>query len=182
MRVHQEGLLQLVCRAGKLAQDQRAVVLRAGSDVFLGHKVHSVPQGSNQHDVRGEVERHHFLDRVAVVQVAYGRVLDGVVGAVDVAHGALDLLTQEPVLFHALTAGAGHLDECGVADGQLAFVEKFLEGLEPVPDALGVVQPVDTQEDGFGVAKVLADLAGALDDLRLVGQLADLGNIDGDGE
>ena len=157
-------------------------MLRAGGDVLLGHEVHAIPQGSDQHDVGGEVQRHHFLHRVAVVQVADGRVLDGVVGAVDVAHGALDLLAQEAVLLHPLPAGAGHLDQRRVADGQLAFVEQFLEGLEPVPDALGVVQPVHAQEDGFGVAEVLADLAGALDDLRLGGQFADLRDVDGDGE
>ena len=65
---------------------------------------------------------------------------------------------------------------------ELAVRQEFLEGLEPVPDALGVIQPVHAQQDGFGVAQVLADLPGPLDDVRLGGKFGDLLNVDGDGE
>ncbi len=83
------------------------------------------------------------------------------------ADGALDLLAQQAVLLHALPAGAGHLDQRGVLHRDLAVRQQLLVGLEPVADALGVVEPVDAEQDGLGIAEVPADLAGALDDLRL---------------
>ena len=159
VRVHQQRLLELVRGAGEFAEDQGAVVVGPGGDVFLGHEVHAVAEGGDQHDVRGQVQRHHFFDGVAVVKVADRSVLDGVVRAVDVADGAFHFLAQQAVLLNALAAGAGDLDQRGVADLELALVEELLVGLEPVADALGVVEPVHAEQDGLGVAEVLPDLA-----------------------
>ena len=76
------------------------------------------------------------------------------------ADSALDLLAQQAVLFHAFPAGAGHLDQGRVLHGELAVLQEFLVGLEPVPDAFGVVEPVDAEQDGLGVAEVPPDLLG----------------------
>src|SRR6478736_1935279 len=182
VRIHQEGLLELVRGAGEFTEHQGAVVVRPGRDVFLGDQVHAVAQGCDEHDVGGQVQRNHFLDRVAVVQVPDGGVLHRVVGAIDVADGALDFLAQQAVLFDALAAGAGHLDQGRVLHRDFAVLQEFLVRLEPVPDALGVVQPVDAEQDGLGVAEVPADLLRPLDYLRLLRQLADLLDINGDRE
>src|SRR4029453_960126 len=182
VRIDQERLLQLVGSAGELTQDQRAVVLGTGGDIFLGHQVHAVAQRRDQHDVRREIERHHFLNRVAVGQVADGGVLDGVVGAIDMANGAFDFFTQKPVLLHAFTAGARYLYQGGILHLDAALPQEFLEGLQAVADALGVVQAVHAKKDGLRIAQVLADLLGPLDDVRPPGQLPDLVNIDGNRE
>ena len=116
MRIDQDCLPERVSCSGELAQDQRSAVSRTGCDILLRHEVHTVAERCHEHDVGSQVESHHFLHRIAVVEVADSSVLDGVVRAVDTPDGALHLFTQEPVLLHPFTAGAGDLDEGGVLD------------------------------------------------------------------
>ena len=60
--------------------------------------------------------------------------------------------------------------------------EEFAVGLEAVGDALGVIEPVHAQQDGFRVAQVLADLLGPGDDVGADGEFLNFGDVDGDGE
>ena len=61
-------------------------------------------------------------------------------------------------------------------------LEQLLVGLEPVPDALGVVEAVDAEHEHLGIAQARADLAGALHDVRSLGELLEALEVDGDGD
>ena len=75
---------------------------------------------------------------------------------------ALDLLAQLAVGIDPLAAGGGDLDQDLGRRRDRAVLEQLGVGLEPVPDALGVVEPVDPEEQHLGVAEGLPDLLGAL--------------------
>ena len=182
VRVHQDGLTQGVGCTGEFTQDECAAVGGARSHVFLGDQVHAVAQCGHQHHVRREVEGHHFLHGVTVVEVADRGVLHGVEGAVDMPDGTFDLLAQQPVLLYPFAAGAGHLDERGILDRDSAFLEELLVGFEPVADSFGVVQPVHPEQDVLGVAEFAADFPGAFNDVRAFGEGGNRRHIDRDGE
>ena len=59
--VADERLAQLVRGAGELRQNQGAPLVEAAGHVLLGHQVHPVPEGRDDHDVGGEVQRRHLL-------------------------------------------------------------------------------------------------------------------------
>ncbi|MEG8035963.1 hypothetical protein QP157_11730 [Sphingomonas sp. LR61] len=120
------------------------------------------PQRGDEHDVGGQVERHHLLARVAVVQVRDRLVADDPEVAVDAADAQLDLVAERGVGVHALAARARDLDEGGVLDLDAAVLDELAEGLDAVSDALGVVEAVDPEQHRLRVAEALADLAGTL--------------------
>jgi hypothetical protein len=128
----------------------------------LRDQVHAVAQSRDQHDVRREEQRDHLLAGVRLVQVPDGGVPHGVEVAVDAPHGQLDLIAQLDVGGDALPAGAGDLHERDVLDAEPLLREQLAVGLQPVSDALGVVEAIDAEEDALRVAEALADLPGTL--------------------
>ena len=71
------GFPQLFGSPGKLAQHQDAVFIGAGGHKLLGHQVHSVPQGSDQHQVGRAVERDQLGLGYGAVKVVYGHRVYG---------------------------------------------------------------------------------------------------------
>ena len=65
---------------------------------------------------------------------------------------------------------------------KLAVLDQLAERAQPRVDALGVVQPVDAEEDPARAAQGLADLRGPLDDSLGSRQLLERGGVDRDGE
>ena len=182
VRVDQQRAAQLVGGAGELREHQHSAVVDARGDELLGDQVHPVAQRRHEHDVGGTVEGRHLLRRVGVVQVMDGLCPDPAVLAVDPADQELDLLAQLLVGPDVLPAGAGHLDEGCPRHLEPSLGEQLADGLDPVPDALGVVQPVDPEQQHLGVAQVGADLRGARPDPRRTGQLVEPTGVDRDRE
>ena len=180
MGVAQVGRAQLLGRPGELGQHEGASAVVAGGDVLLGHEVHPVPQRGDEHDVGHLEEGGHLLARVGLVQVVDRGVAQVREVAVDPAHGRLDLLAERAVGLDPLAAGGGDLDEGDVRGSDVAVLEQLADRAQPVPDALGVVEPVDPHEHDVGVAERLPDLAGPLTDLGGVGQALEAGGIDRD--
>ena len=182
MRVDEDGAGELLGGTGELREDERAVVVEAARDVLLGHEVHAVAQGGDEHDVGGDEERRHLIARIGVVEVVDGDRADVGLFAVDPADGEFDVVADELVLLEALPRRGGDLDEDDVLDVEPAFGEELPVRLEAVPDALRVVHPVDAEHDDLRVADLLADLGGALDDRRIPRELLEVGGVDRDGE
>ena len=173
-------LVELVPGAGELRQDEGSAAVVPAGDVLLGHEVHAVAQRGHQQDVGREEERRHLVARVGVVQVVDGRRADVPELAVDPAHLGLHLLAQRAVGVDALAAGGRDLHEDLVGRGDRAVLEELRIGLETVPDALGVVEAVNAEQEGRGVAERLADLLGPLDHLRGLGEGLEPGEVHGD--
>ena len=96
---------------------------------------------------------------VRLVQVVHGRRADPAELAVDPAHLALDLLAQPVVVLDPLPARRGDLDHDRLRHVEPALGEQLAERLEPVLDALGVVEPVDAEDDRLRIAELGPDLA-----------------------
>ena len=182
MRVHAHGGAELVGGAGELAQNEDTAVVDPRGDVLLRDEVHAVTQSGDEHDVRRDEQRDHLLTRIRLVQVADRRVPHRVEVAVDAPDGLLDLVAELDVRGDALAARAGDLHKRDVLDAQLLLGEQFPVGLQPVADALRVVETVDAEEDPPRIAEALADLACASLDVLALRQL-DVGRrIDRDRE
>ena len=182
VRVDEQCPLQLVRRPGELAQDEDAVVIEAAGDILLGDQVHPIPQSGDQHDVRREVERHHLVARVAAVVIADRRVADRAEVPVDAPDGELDVIAERHVGLHPLPAGVGHLHEGDVLDVQSALGQKLAVCLQPMGDALGVVEAVDAEHDRRGVAEIFTDLARPGLNLRIPRKRLEALGVDRDGE
>ena len=161
---------------------QHAAVVDARGDVLLRDEVHAVAERGDEHDVGGEEQRDHLLARIRLVQVADRGVAHRVVVAVDPADGQLDLVAQLHVGLDALAARARDLHERDVLDVEPAVVEQLAVRLHPVPDALGVVEAVDAEQDPLRVAEALADLGGARLDVGAAGELDVRRGVDRDRE
>ena len=180
--VDQPGLPQLVGGTGELREHQGAVTLEPARDVLLGDQVHAVAERGHDHDVGGAVEGSHLVLGVRRVQVRDDGTTDPAQVAVDPADEAVDVVTEDPVLLDALARRRRDLDEDGVLDVEPAVADQLAEGPQPRVDALGVVEPVDAEEDPVGVAELGADLGGALGHRVGGRELLEDGGVDGDGE
>ena len=104
-----------------------AQVVAAGH-VLLGHQVHPVAEGGDQHDVGGQVQGRHLLLGERLVQIANGGPAHRGVIAIDAPDDPLDLVAEALIFLHPFPAGAGHLNQDGVAGVELALVEQLTVG------------------------------------------------------
>ena len=102
--------------------------------------------------------------------------------AVDAADGALDALAQLAVGRHALAARRRDLDEHRLAGVRDAALEQLAEGLQADVDALGVVEPVDSEEDPARRSERFAQGGGGQRGLRQRRDRVELGEVDRDRE
>ena len=175
------GFPQLFGGPGKLAQHQDAVFIGAGGHKLLGHQVHSVPQGSDQHQIGRAVESDQLGLGYGAVKVVYGHRVYGRVGAVDPAHQLVQILA---VLLVGVDPGArGHhdLDHAHLVPQPGLPLQQSIHGQHAPRQSLGVIEAVHPQ-DQLAPATLLPH------GLRLgqhrfpVGQPAEFGGIDADGE
>src|SRR6266849_7288622 len=157
VRVDEKRAAELVGRAGELAEYQRAGVIVAACDVFLGYEIHAVSQRRHQHYIGSEVQRGHFLRRVCLVQVVNRRVAELGILSVNPAHRDFDLVAQQPVLLDPLPAGAGYQHKCRPQGSESSLAEQLAVGGQTMKDALGVVEPVDAEQDDVWLSQRLPE-------------------------
>ena len=109
--IHHQGIPQLVRRAGEFAEHQHPILVRPRGAELLGHQVHPIADGRDEHHVRGAVEGGELLLVEGAVEVVHGDVVDAAIEAVDAAHQLVHPLPVGGVVLHAGAAGDGHLDE-----------------------------------------------------------------------
>lgn len=102
-------------------------------------------------------------------------------GRVDASDHLIDDAAQHLVARHALAGRGGDLQVDIAHRVELPGGEQFAEGPHAMTQALGVVEPVDAQEDLVGIAQVLAELLGLGPRLWRARQVEDLLRVNGDG-
>ena len=85
-------------------------------------------------------------------------------------------------MLDAFPARRGHLHHDHLGYRQSVFRQQLPERLEPLLDALGVIQPVDAEDHRLGVAEFGPDLFGPGADQRAGRERLDLGDVDRDRE
>ena len=174
--------VEVVGRAGQLAQDQDPAASAGGADggELVGHQVHPVAQRGHEGDVRSAVEGRQvgLVERLVAVADRHPRALRK--PAVDAARGLVHVAAQAVVGRHARPAGRGDLDERDrpVALGEA--LQKPLVGLHAQEQALGVVQAVHAEHD-LDVAQVVAEVVGGGGRLRPGRQAGEAAHVDADG-
>ncbi len=182
VRVDEKGAFQFVGCPGEFAEDEHAVVIEAARHILLGHEVHAIPEGRDQHHIGGQVERHHLLARETVMLVADRYMRDRSVVAVDAADRQLDLVAERHVGLHSFAAGVGDLHEDYILGTQSALGEQLAERGEPVGDALRVVETVDAEHHSARVSEFDADLLCPLLHRGSARELLETVAVDRDGE
>src|SRR5271166_7082777 len=103
---------------------------------------------------------------------------DLTVFAVDVADLALDVVAQQLVAVDTFPAGGGELHQDGVVTFGPPFRQQLRKGLQPDVDALGVVQPVDAEQDFAGIAQLGTYFLGPLPHTALSRGLVERRRVD----
>ena len=182
MRVGEVCLAEFGCGAGEFAEHQCAAEVAATGHVLLGDQIHAVAQRGDQHDVGRDEERDQLVAGYRPVNVVHDRMADFAVLAVDVADLALDVFAHLDVALDALPAWRRELHQNGVVAFDPMLGEQLRKRPQPNVDALGVVQPVDAEQDLARIAELAADLAGPLPDGASAGLLVERRRVDGDRE
>ena len=111
----------------------------------------------------------------------HGRAAHLCVVAVDPAHGELHVVAQRLVRLDAFPARARHLNQDHPRP-EPALVEQLAVGLEAVQDPLGVVEPVDAEQQGVRLVEGQPDLGRTFPDVFAPGDLLQGGRVDRDRE
>ncbi len=180
--VDQQRLLELLGRAGEARQHQHAGVLRVlRHHVFLGHQVHAVAQRCDQAHARHAAQAGHALSGHGAVDVAQRHPVQIAEVAVDGATQSLQLLAQVRVGVHVVARGRGDHDQRGAVLVLGVALQQLAEGAYALGDALGVVQPVDAQQQ-LAARILLAHGLVGLYGVRRAAQALELLHIDADGK
>ena len=182
VRVDEHCVRQLLGRPGEFGEDEHAVAVDVSGGVLLRHQVHPVTERRHEHDVTGAVQRDQLVEGQRLVQVVDDRQTDAAVPPVDLAHQSLDLVALVLVVLDALPSGRRHLYEHVLFRIEHARLEQRGERPQPQADALGVVEPVDAQQDDFRITEPCPDLAHPLAGGPAGGDLLHLVDVDRDGE
>src|ERR1700691_117469 len=102
--------------------------------------------------------------------------------AVDVADLAFDVVAQNLVALHTLTARRRQLDQHRVVTFCAALGEQLRKGSQPDIDALGVVESVDAKQDLAGISQLGPNLLGAAPDVAGASRAVECPGVDGDGK
>ncbi len=180
VRIDEHGIGQFVGGTGELRQHEHAVAVDVRGRVLLGHQVHAVTERRDEHDVTGAVQRDEFVERERLVQVVDHRQTDAAVAPVDLADQSLDLVAFVLVVLDGFARRGGHLDHDVALGIEFARLEQGCERLETQSDALGVVEPVDAEQDHLRVAQSGTDLAHALAGRTAGGHRLDVIDVDRD--
>ena len=100
--------------------------------------------------------------------------------AVDPADQPIDVVPQSAVLVDALPRRSGHLDEDCLLGVDRPLGDEFTEGAYPLGHALGVVEPVNPEQQDLRVTEIVPDLLGPGFGLLRHRQLVQLGTVDRD--
>ena len=126
--------------------------------ILFGDEIHAVLQARDQHNVCGLVVGDEIRERNRPVHIGDRGVPNAAEVAINPPDGFFHLPTRHLVVLNALARRRRHLHERGGLGVQRTGFQEFLVRFEALEDSLGVVQPVDAEDQGFRIAQLRADL------------------------
>src|ERR1700730_3709652 len=164
--IDQNGTIaQLRSRTGEFADDKDATLVHLGRAEFLGHKVHSILEWSDQADVSSAIVSEKLIASKVAMEIMHWYPSRLGEFSIDLADKQLQFAAQMFVIGDILTAGDNHLHQCDVAAQLRIATQQEPVRLEPLRNALGVVQAVYSQYQHL-FRKSLSDLGGTRFDFR----------------
>src|SRR5919202_5172467 len=98
------------------------------------------------------------------------------------ADGLLDIAAHALGVLHSLARRGSQLHHDDIVSGNPTIRIELLQRAQPHVYALGVVEPVDSQQDSLWIAELSADLLGALPDRLAARHLVQRVGVNGDRE
>jgi hypothetical protein len=148
VRIDDQRVGQLFRRAGKTREYEHAgigwILCR---HELLGDEVHAVAQRRDDTQAGQPVEagQRRSADRPGDVAdwcpIGFG------IAAVDVADGAIEFPAQTTIIRQLLTRGSGDLEEGDPLAVLRVAGEQVIDRLDPIGQALGIIQPVDADAE-----------------------------------
>ena len=136
-------------RAGKARKYQHPRIRGIlGGNVFLGHQVHAVAQRRHQADTGLAEERGQGLAGKTAVEIADGHPVECRMGTVYAPRFGLELMADFLVLRDTLAGPGRDLEHHDLATPIAVADQEGLKGMKALRQALGIIQPVDTDDQG----------------------------------
>jgi hypothetical protein len=161
VRVHDQRIGQLLGRAGEAGQDEHARVRRVlGGDELLRDQIHTVAERRDNAKPGETVESRQSGAPDRAGNVADRRPVYLGITAVDVADGAVQLAAEASIVAQFLTGGGGDLEEGDVLAVLGVGAEKVIDRLNAVGEPLGIIQPVDADNQRAAIQALCEPIRG----------------------
>lgn len=161
VRIDDDGSGQLLGSTGEFAQNEYPVTPHATRHIFFCHEIHAVPQWRDQHHVRCDVEGDQLFKRHRAVKIGDGSPTRLPELPVDSPDQLLDVHAKLLVRRDVLSARHGKLHEGESPLTDRVALQEPRHRFETKIDALGVVEPIDTQDDGSSVTQLVPQSCGS---------------------
>ena len=150
--IHNQRVFQLKTSTGEKAQNEDAIFVASRGDEFFRNQIHAVVQRCHQTNVRHSIIR---LDLV-VIEVPFQKdnwfPLPGLESLVDALRFRFYVRDQVLIAVDMGTAGSADLYMREAALVGRMLLQKPLNASKSLRDALGVVQPIDTNPQVISLA------------------------------
>src|SRR6266567_1524851 len=159
VRIDEQGAgLELLGRAGELAQDEHAIAVDSAHAIFLGYEIHSILERSDEGDVARAIVREKIVTLEAPKVILYRQPGAGGETAVDVANQPVDALLELVISGNFHPARHDDLDQHHAAAQFRMPFQSGAKCAQALGNSLAVIQPVRTKDQlttGKRVAQLL---------------------------
>src|SRR5882724_5071054 len=144
IRINDDCVSQIPSGSCESTQDQDSSLILPGSDVLLGHQVHSVMQGGDHAKMSRAIVATDFLMRVLTVQKDNRSPFAAFETIVDPVGLCLHFHLEIGISLNTTACRSAYLNEGKLALIPGIFFQKRFDCLEPFDDSLGIVHAIDT--------------------------------------
>src|SRR5882724_10610530 len=141
----QSAGLELLGRAGELAQNERAILLDTARAIFLGYQIHSVFERRYEGDVAPAIMREEIIAIEAPKVILHRQPCAGREATVDVANQPVDALLELVISGNLHPARHDDLDQdYAAAQFRMPF-QSGAKCAQALGNSLAVIEPVRTK-------------------------------------
>src|SRR5882724_2924274 len=146
VRINEHGTgLELLGRAGELAEDEHAIFVDAARAIFLGYEIHSVFERRYEGDVARAIMREEIIAIEAPKVILHRQPRAGREAAVDVANQPIDALLELVISGNLHPARHDDLDQDYAAAQFRITLQSGAKRAQPFRNSLAIIEPVRTQ-------------------------------------
>ena len=151
--IHQQRIaLELLSRAGEVAENQHTVLVDAACAIFLSYEVHSVLQRGDESDLASPVLGQQVLPIEAAKMIMHWKPGCGREASVNVAHQTIDAVLELVISGNLCSTRDNVLDQHDPASQLLIAFECDAKRTQPFRNSLAVIEPIHAK-DKLGARK-----------------------------
>src|SRR6266496_4609046 len=147
VRIDEQGAgLELLRRAGELAQDEHAIAVDTARAIFLRHEIHSILERRDEGDVASAVVREKIFTIEAAKMILHRQPGAGREAAVDIANQPIDALLELVIPGNLHPARHDDLyQDHAAAQFRMTF-QSGAKCAQALGNSLAVIEPIRTKD------------------------------------